>query len=79
MLVNLYSATDELDQLKTLTGLSEILGCVGDIQSKNIIFGSDLNVMLDYFLELQEEKLSLKKANSSQNYLNKGEIELVHN
>ena len=53
VLVNTYNANTEPDQLKTLTGLGKIIYCVYDIQNKNIIFSSDVNVIFDYFLEVQ--------------------------
>ena len=49
------------DQFKTLTDLGEILDCVGDIQSKKIIFGDDFNVIFYSFLQAQGETISLKK------------------
>ena len=45
MLVNIYNATNELDQLKTQTSLSEIGDVFGAIQNKSKRFGSDFNVM----------------------------------
>ena len=38
VLINIYNANNEPDQLKTLTNLGEVLECVGDIQNKNTIF-----------------------------------------
>ena len=60
VLINIYNANNELDQVKTLTDLSEILDCVVDIQNKNKIFGGDFNVTFDSFLEAQEGKPILK-------------------
>ena len=37
--INIYITNNEPDQLKSLTDLGEILGCVSDIQDKNIVFG----------------------------------------
>ena len=61
MLINIYNANNQLDQIKTLADLGEILDCVGDIQNKNIIFGGDFNVIFDSFLEAQGYKPILKK------------------
>ena len=60
VLINIYNANNELDQVKTLTDLSEILDCVVDIQNKNKIFGGDFNVTFDFFLEAQGGKPILK-------------------
>ena len=49
ILINIYNANNEPDQLKALTDLGEILDCVGDTQIKNIIFGGDFNVIFDFF------------------------------
>ena len=57
----IYNVNNELDQVKTLTELSEILNCVDDIQNKNIILGSNFNIVFDSFLEAQVGKLILKK------------------
>ena len=61
VLINIYNANNELDQVKTLTDLGEILDCVGDISKKNIIFGGDFNIIFDSFLERQGGKPILKK------------------
>ena len=34
VLMNIYNAINELDQVKTLTDLADILDCVGDIRNK---------------------------------------------
>ena len=61
VLINIYNANNEPNQVKTLTELAEILDCVGDIQNKNIIFGGDSNVIFYSFHEPQGRKPSLKK------------------
>ena len=60
-LKKIYNANNELDQVKALTNLGEILNCVGDIQNKNIIFGGYFNITFDSFLEVQGGKPVLKK------------------
>ena len=60
-MINIYNANNELDQVKALTDLGEILDCVDDIQNKNIIFGSDFNKILDSFLDGQGDNPILKK------------------
>ena len=61
VLINIYNANNELDQVKTLTELSEILECVGDIQNKNTIFGGDFNIIFDSFLDVKRGNPILKK------------------
>ena len=34
VLINIYNANNELDQIQTVTDLSKILDCVDDIQNK---------------------------------------------
>ena len=53
VLINIYNANNEPDQVKTFTDLDEILDSVGDIQNKNVVFGGDFNVIFDLFLEVQ--------------------------
>ena len=67
-----YNTNNEPDQLKDLTDLGEILYCVGNIRNKNITFSGNFNVIFDYFLEVQGEKPSLKKAHFSKTNSNKG-------
>ena len=74
MLVTIYNANNQQDQLKTLTGLDEILDYIDDIQNKNITFGSDFNVTFDYFSEVQGEKTRKKISNNNSN---KGKFNLV--
>ena len=59
VLINIYNKPD---QLKTLTHLGGIIDCVGDIENKYIIFGSDFNVIFYSYLKVQEGKTNLKKA-----------------
>ena len=60
-LINIYNTNNELDQVKTLTDLSEILECVDNIQNKNIIFVGDFNIIFDSFLDAQGGNPILKK------------------
>ena len=53
VLINIYNANNEPDQVKTFTDLDEILDSVGDIQNKNVVFGGDFSVIFDLFLEVQ--------------------------
>ena len=61
VLINIYNANNELDQVKTLTDLSEILECVDNIENKNIIFVGDFNIIFDSFLDAQGGNPILKK------------------
>ena len=60
-LKKIYNAKNELDQVKALIDLGEILDCVGDIQNKNIILGGYFSIDFDSFLEAQRGKPILKK------------------
>ena len=59
--INIYNANNELDQVKTLAELSEILDCVDDIQNKDIIFDSDFNIVFYSFHDTQGVNPILKK------------------
>ena len=43
VLVNMYNANNEPDQLKTIIDLGTFIDRVGDIQNKNIISGNNFN------------------------------------
>ena len=77
MLISIYNANNELDQVKTVTDLSEILECVDDIQNKNIIFSSDFNIIFDFFLEAQGGKPILKKYTLAKTNQIKEKLNLV--
>ena len=62
VLINIYNTNNELDQVKTLTDLSEILECVDNIQNKNIIFVGDFNIIFDSFLDAQGSNPILKNT-----------------
>ena len=59
--MNIYNAINELDQVKTLTDLADILDCVGYIRNKKRFLGGEFNVIPDSFLEVQGGKPILKK------------------
>ena len=77
-LINIYKANDKLDQLKTLTDLSKIVDCVNDIQNKNIIFGSDFNIIFDSFLDAQGGNPILKKHTLAKKIQIKERLNLVN-
>lgn len=52
VLVNMYNANNEPDQLKTIIDLGTFIDSVGDIQNKNIISGNNFNEIFDFFLEV---------------------------
>ena len=54
VLINIYNANNEPDQLNSLNDLGEITDCIGDFQNKNTFFGGDVNVIFDSILEAQE-------------------------
>ena len=78
VLINIYKANDKLDQLKTLTDLSKIVDCVNDIQNKNIIFGSDFNIIFDSFLDAQGGNPILKKHTLAKKIQIKERLNLVN-
>ena len=61
VLVNIYNANTENDQLQTLSDLNDILGNINDIETKNIILGGDFNVFFNLSLEASGENPVLKK------------------
>ena len=77
MLINIYEANNEPDQVKTFTDLGEILDSVGDNQNKNIIFGGDFNVIFDFFLESRGGKPSLTKTYFSKTIQIKEKLNLI--
>ena len=78
VLINIYNANDKLYQLKTLTDLSKIVDCVNDIQNKNIIFGSDFNIIFDSFLDAQGGNPILKKHTLAKKIQIKERLNLVN-
>ena len=61
VLVNIYNASTENDQLQTVPDLNYILGNINDIETKNIILGGDFNVFLNLSLEASGGNPVLKK------------------
>ena len=51
VLVNIYNANTEFEQLETLSDLVSVIDKVKDIQSKDIVLGGDFNVTFDISLE----------------------------
>ena len=78
VLINIYNANGKLYQLKTLTDLSKIVDCVNDIQNKNIIFGSDFNIIFDSFLDAQGGNPILKKHTLAKKIQIKERLNLVN-
>ena len=63
VLINIYNANTESEQLETLLDLVSIIDKVKDIQSKNIVLGGDFNVISDISLEcLSGNPRSKKKS-----------------
>ena len=76
MLINIYNANNEPDQVKNLTDLGEILDSV--IFKIKTIFGDDCNVIFYSFLEAQREKLSsLRKHTLAKTIQIKEKLNLV--
>ena len=61
VLINIYNANTESEQLETLSDLVSIKGKVKDIQSKNIVLGGDFIVIFDISLESLGGNPCLKK------------------
>ena len=61
VLINIYNANTESEQLETLLDLVSIIDKVKDIQSKNIVLGGDFNVIFDISLESLGGNPCLKK------------------
>ena len=51
VLINIYNANTEFEQLESLSDLVSIINKIKDIQSKNIVLGGDINVVFDISLE----------------------------
>ena len=61
VLINIYNANTEFEQLESLSDLVRIIDKVKDIQSRNIVLGGDINVVFDISLESLGENPCLKK------------------
>lgn len=53
MLINLYHANTENEQLSPLSDLTNILEKINDINNKSYVFGGDLNLFFEARLEAQ--------------------------
>ena len=51
LLINLYNAKTENEQLSTLSDLSNMLGKIDDISNKSTVFGIDFNLLCETKLE----------------------------
>ena len=51
VLINIYNANTELEQLETLSDLVSTLDKVKNIQNKNIVLGGDFNAIFESSLE----------------------------
>ena len=61
LLINLYNASTENEQLSTLSDLSNMLEKIDDISNKRIVFEGDLNLFFEAKLEGQEGNPVMKK------------------
>ena len=61
LLINLYNASTENEQLSTLSDLSNMLDKIDDISNKRIVFEGDLNLFFEAKLEGQEGNPVMKK------------------
>ena len=61
LLVILYNANTEKDQLNTINELSEMLKSANNITAKQIILGGDFNLYFNFLPESQGGNLALKK------------------
>ena len=61
VLINIYNANTESEQLETLSDLVSVIDKVRDIQSKNLVLGGDFNVLFDISLESLGGNPSLRK------------------
>ena len=65
LLINLYIANKECEQLNVLTTVFSFLSNITDLHCKNIIFGGDFNVFFDTNYESQGGNPTLTKKVSS--------------
>ena len=65
LLVNLYNANTEKEQLDTLTKVSEMLKSIPNIINKNLILGDDFSLFFNTSLETQDGNPILKKTSSA--------------
>ena len=62
LLINLYNANTENEQLSTLSDLSNMLEKIDDINNKKIVFGEDFILFFEVKLEAQGGNPVLKKS-----------------
>ena len=53
LLINIYTANTELEQIETLSDLESNLDKLKDIQNKNIHFGGEVTLLLHWILVLK--------------------------
>ena len=73
LLINLYNANMENEQVSTLSNLSSILEKINDINNKSIVFGGDFNLFFETKLEWRGKPCTEEK-NSSKTNANKRKI-----
>ena len=61
LLINIYSANTETDQLHTFNDLINILETFEDIQDKSVVLGGDFNVIFNSSLDLEGGKPVIKR------------------
>ena len=61
LLINLYNANTENEELSTLSDLSNVLDKIGDINNKSIVFGGDFDLFFKAKLEAYVGNRVLKK------------------
>ena len=66
VLINIYNANTEFEQLETLSDLVSIVDKVKDIQSKNIVLEGDFNVIFDISFESLGGNPCLKEKSIAQ-------------
>ena len=65
LLINLYNANQESNQVKVISDLLELLGMIDIDPDSKIIFGGDMNVIFDVLLEADGGNPSLKTTTLS--------------
>ena len=61
LLINVYNANTENEQLSTLSDLSNILEKISDINNTSILFGGDFNLFFEVKLETKGGNSVIKK------------------
>ena len=61
VLINIYNANTESEQLHTLNDLVNILETIEDIQNKSVLLSGDFNVILNPSLDSEGASQSLKR------------------